>query len=253
MDLLQQRFTPNHHILPIEATHEAIANMRVYNIGGMKAGWRHLGAIFTPTTIKKAYPLCCQYEKSYKKINVPHKTELFAVAFACTRNCKHMEGRTLLEVPSHNAQVERWLVGALYYLLSGRFKRIQVVSDRQHRGLASQNSDCMLKNTRPDQLDMEEDRPVLRGENDSFTIILGAEELLVNRLCDVARVEHCIGITTHKLHAFERGHLEHQGFRMLDSGLPGKRDIHDEDSDLKARIATLQFRFANLLEAYKRS
>ena len=227
--------------------------MKVYrNFAGMKVGWRHLGALFSSATIKKAYPLLCRYEASFKKkINVPIKKDLFAVAFACTRKSKLMKGRILLEVPSLSAQAERWLAGALYYLLSERCKRIHVVSDQQLRNFPSQGS-CALNNTRPHWPEAEE-RPELRAEDDEYMLILRAEDLLVNQLCCVAHVENCIAITSHKLHAFERGHLEHYGFRMLDSGLAGKRDRHDQDDMLKVRIAALHFRFACMLEAYNRA
>ena len=105
--------------------------MKVYrNFAGMSVGWRHLGALFSSATIRKAYPLFCKYEASFnKKISVPDKKDLFAVAFACTRKSKLMKGRILLEVPSHGERAERWLAGALYYLLSERCRRIHVVSD----------------------------------------------------------------------------------------------------------------------------
>ena len=75
MDILQNQFTHNHDILHLERMRGAIDNMKVYkNMAGMTVGWRHLGALFNFATIKKAYPLCCSYEKTLRKqISVPNK------------------------------------------------------------------------------------------------------------------------------------------------------------------------------------
>ena len=70
--------------------------------------------------------------------------------------------------------------GALIFILSRRYNNIQVASDTQFRNPTTYDSTCVIRNTLPQVLKIENGRPVLSDDDEAFTIVLKAEELLVN-------------------------------------------------------------------------